>query len=1018
MAFFWLVFAGSNVPSLAQEKDEVLYKGKPAAFWINQLKDRDVTFRLGAIQALAEIGPDADGAIGALISQAHKDKDESVRKAVTEALVKLPLSKKLPEFITILYGKDADARLIVLTLIEKEGIKAKAAVPHLIECLNGEPPVRLAALKALAECGKDSYAAIAAVYTVKKADPEGAVRQAATNSLDKLGPAANLPALNELLDSAEGDRKIQVVHEIANLGGSTPKAVEILFTALNKKDVTVRIHAARTLSQLGKPRTAVATLVESLTHEDASVRATAASFLGILGKPALKAVPALEKCLADPAAPVREEAAKALRNLGRTTFVLPDTLNPNLALSSALTALKGKDANRRSQAAMALATMGADATEGVPALIEALKDKHDRLDMLREFDAKIVGNDFVVRKEAVIALGKIGPYSKDALPLLEKFVAEPANKPYREWAVQAMTAIRLANPQSSIEDLPALMKTLRGDEQDSVKLVAVSRLAELGSKATDAIPPLIDALKSTNQNLQGAAGDALVKIGPQAIPSLVEALADKRARRAAAKALRGFGPAGKEAVPALIEALKEGDANAAHALSRMGKPAIAQLVEIMRKEMQFRQIAGETLAMMGPEAKEAVPALLELLKEEKAERPKGGGFVTVPSIQGQFGQPGQLTMTVDGLVKSRQKIVLNVLAALGPDAVQALSAVIDLTKDQDESVRAMAAMCVRWIGPKEKDTVAALVQLLDDKSNMVCWRTLQTLEEVGGPALPAIPALIELAKGKRAKEPPNGHLLADQAKRCIAKIMQGAMPSKENLPALVAVLQEKGFAADSLDAVAKLGADAKAAIPVIRPYLLDENFAIAVHAAEALIQIDGEKAEHVAVLKAAMYDGETRPFAIAAMFRLGKISEEEFVAFHELRLHDREEFVEKRLESARMLRRTGKASRHELAALIDLLESGIGGWQLQAIEAIAEIGSDAKGTLPYLTTLLQKNQGIMWPTIRVAVCKALPTLGTDAKSAVPILLRAINDDHPQIRWNAMQALIAIDMDAAKKAGVR
>ena len=114
----------------------------------------------------------------------------------------------------------------------------------------------------------------------------------------------------------------------------------------------------------------------------------------------------------------------------------------------------------------------------------------------------------------------------------------------------------------------------------------------------------------------------------------------------------------------------------------------------------------------------------------------------------------------------------------------------------------------------------------------------------------------------------------------------------------------------------------------------------------------------------------------------------------------------------------GKASEQEVPALIDLLESGIGGWQVAAIEAIAEIGPDAKGTLPYLTTLLQKNQGFYWPTIRVAVCKALPTLGADAKAAVPALLRIINDDHPQVRWNAVQALIAIDMDAAKKAGVR
>jgi hypothetical protein len=42
------------------EKEEVLYKGKPAKAWARQLKDRDVALQLDALSALKELGKDAD----------------------------------------------------------------------------------------------------------------------------------------------------------------------------------------------------------------------------------------------------------------------------------------------------------------------------------------------------------------------------------------------------------------------------------------------------------------------------------------------------------------------------------------------------------------------------------------------------------------------------------------------------------------------------------------------------------------------------------------------------------------------------------------------------------------------------------------------------------------------------------------------------------------------------------------------------------------------------------------------
>ena len=57
-----IVLFGSRNCLLAQD-DEVTYKGKPASFWLKQLKDRDVSFRLTAIKALREIGTDGGGVV-------------------------------------------------------------------------------------------------------------------------------------------------------------------------------------------------------------------------------------------------------------------------------------------------------------------------------------------------------------------------------------------------------------------------------------------------------------------------------------------------------------------------------------------------------------------------------------------------------------------------------------------------------------------------------------------------------------------------------------------------------------------------------------------------------------------------------------------------------------------------------------------------------------------------------------------------------------------------------------------
>ena len=103
------------------------------------------------------------------------------------------------------------------------------------------------------------------------------------------------------------------------------------------------------------------------------------------------------------------------------------------------------------------------------------------------------------------------------------------------------------------------------------------------------------ALNNENRILKNKAADALKKIGPAAIPAYIEILGGKKTaesiRYSAVDALGGFGPAAKEAVPVLVDSLKE-------------------------QNFRIRSKAAVALGRIGRDAKDAITALKEVLQDE------------------------------------------------------------------------------------------------------------------------------------------------------------------------------------------------------------------------------------------------------------------------------------------------------------------------------------------------------------------------------------------------------------------
>jgi HEAT repeat protein len=114
----------------------------------------------------------------------------------------------------------------------------------------------------------------------------------------------------------------------------------------------------------------------------------------------------------------------------------------------------------------------------------------------------------------------------------------------------------LAPMQSAPRPMPST--ELPAFKEWGVRETAADALARIGPPA---LPALIDALRDRNPDVRNRAAQALARMGPPAkpaVPELIVALHDSdwQVRRSAARALGQIGVAAEEAVPALIEVIR------------------------------------------------------------------------------------------------------------------------------------------------------------------------------------------------------------------------------------------------------------------------------------------------------------------------------------------------------------------------------------------------------------------------------------------------------------------------------
>ena len=180
---------------------------------------------------------------------------------------------------------------------------------------------------------------------------------------------------------------------------------------------------------------------------------------------------------------------------------------PEVSIPKLIRILKtGPGWQQSTGAADALAEIGTEAREAVPALIEALRHQHN-----------------YVRCSAAKALGRMGPVALEAVPALLKSLWDN-DREFHYGAVEAL--MQIGATEAAVPKLGLMLKTAKSPFRR--QLAAIS-LGKIGGKAQAAIPELVDALCDADEGVRKRAAEALGKMGPAASVT-IEALQNKLER--------------------------------------------------------------------------------------------------------------------------------------------------------------------------------------------------------------------------------------------------------------------------------------------------------------------------------------------------------------------------------------------------------------------------------------------------------------------------------------------------------
>jgi HEAT repeat protein len=222
----------------------------------------------------------------------------------------------------------------------------------------------------------------------------------------------------------------------------------------------------------------------------------------------------------------------------------------------------------------------------------------------------------------------------------------------KQTAFQARQPDELPPPAVVEGGLSASLATMIDDLSDKdyrVRLAAVDMLESMRTRAEAAIPALVKALCDSNKFVRWASARTLGRLSPrranEVVPGLMKLLNDREdasVRITAAAALEQYGPAAKQAVPHLARVINRGDKDYILAILRTiqgigteAAPALPNVAWILRDRQQptsVRVEAALTLGRFGPQAKDHLPLLRQIMIDDADEAVRNAASTAVLGV--------------------------------------------------------------------------------------------------------------------------------------------------------------------------------------------------------------------------------------------------------------------------------------------------------------------------------------------------------------------------------------------------
>lgn len=561
-------------------------------------------------------------------------------------------------------------------------------------------------------------------------------------------------------------------------------------------------------------------------------------------------------------------------------------------------------------------------------------------------------DDPAIQIGAIDGLMSAGLVGDEIFPDLKELIKSD-NSAVRSFAAQALALISVAR----MKEVVTLLIEGLADKDSGVRQVAAFKLVEVGEPAKDAVEALKMALDDDGGETRFAASLALGAIGPAAKPAinaLKNKLQDKNEylRLIAARSILQIDPAEANA---LLPVLKK---------------------SVTSEYGPLRSYAAYTLAILGSNAKSAVPVLAQALKDSNNDTPVRLAVVSALLSIGVDAKEAvpQLALALKDPATDQQVrlIAAQTMQKIGPSAKDAVPALTEVLKNDRSPLRGAAIDALAQIKPDSNEAITALANVVQDKNAEILVRekAIEALGGMGRAAGGAVTALVKVSSDESEAS-------VLQVLATAALLVVSANAAVDQLPGLIIALRKNPeLVAGAANRLGEIGQGAKDAVPALLNAYTNNDAEIKarIQAGNALekIRSSEEQIKNSLPKLRRLLDDANDDIAVQTAFLLGEAgySSEAKPAIDRLRKTLKESPSDAvRAKSARMLGETG-----------------------------------ASGAIPDLIAALQDNELV----VRREAAYALGALGADGLAALSALSDRVNhaeDKETQVRAASQSVML-------------